>query len=53
MTLSKKLAQGQALPRGHWHGVDPRTKVVPAKKGKQAPYQRKSRRQADTQAQED
>ena len=27
--------------RGSWHGVNPVTKTVPAKKGKGAPYKRK------------
>ncbi len=44
MKVSEKVEQGQSLPRGSWHGVDPRTKVVPAKKGQKAPYSRQSRR---------
>ncbi len=38
------LRQGGTLPRGSWRGTDPRTKVVPAKKGQKAPYRRQPRR---------
>ena len=47
MRVSEHLAQGQKLPRGDWHGVDPRVRVVPAKKGQTAPYRRKPRRQGE------
>ena len=47
MRVSEHLAQGRPLPRGDWHGVDPRTHVVPAKKGRSAPYRRQPRRQGD------
>lgn len=47
MKVSEKLAQGRSLPRGTWHGVDPRTKVVPARKGQSAPYRRHDRRRRD------
>ncbi|PSR31232.1 MAG: hypothetical protein C7B46_17080 [Sulfobacillus benefaciens] len=42
--ISDKLAQGAALPRGDWHGVIPRTQVVPAKNGRKAPYRCRPRR---------
>lgn len=44
---SKKVAQGQALPRRSWHGVNPRTKAVPAKKGRKVPYCRQTRRKGE------
>lgn len=44
MKVSEQLESGRALPRGDWQGVDPRTKVVPPKKGKNAPYRRQARR---------
>lgn len=47
MNVSQKVVQGQPLPRGSWRGVDPRTKVVPAKKGTKAPYRRQSRRKGN------
>lgn len=47
MRVSEKIAQGAVLPRGSWHGVDPRTQVVPAKKGRKAPYRRQPRRKQD------
>ncbi|MCL5117036.1 MAG: hypothetical protein M1272_07800 [Firmicutes bacterium] len=47
MKVSERLEQGQSLPRGSWRGVDPRTKVVPAKKGQKSPYSRQSRRKSD------
>lgn len=47
MRVSEKIAQGQSLPQGSWRGVDPRTKVIPAKKGKAAPYRRQARRKGD------
>lgn len=45
--LSEKIAQGYALSRGNWEDVDPRTKVVPPKRGKQAPYRRQTRRKGE------
>ncbi len=47
MRLSERIEQGQSLPRGQWGPVDPRTRVVPAKRGKGALYQRQPRRKAD------
>jgi hypothetical protein len=41
------LRQGGSIPRGSWRGIDPRTKVVPAKKGKAAPYRRQPRRKGE------
>lgn len=43
--LSDKLRHGASLPRGHW-SVDPRPRVVPAQKGRHAPYRRTARRRA-------
>ena len=43
MRISDALKQGRSLPRQSWGGCDPRTKVVPAKKGRQAPYRRQPR----------
>jgi hypothetical protein len=45
--LSDHLKNGRSLPRGSWHGVDPQSRVVPAKKGRRAPYHRQTRRQQD------
>ena len=49
--LSEKIAQGYALPRGDWQDVDPRTKIVPPKRGKHAPYRRQPRRKGEEYAQ--
>lgn len=47
MRVSEKLARGATLPQGSWHGVNPRTQVVPAKKGRKAPYRRQPRRKRE------
>ncbi|PSR30163.1 MAG: hypothetical protein C7B46_18190 [Sulfobacillus benefaciens] len=47
--LSDKLRHGASLPRGHW-SVDPRPRVVPAQKGRHAPYRRTARRRASAAA---
>lgn len=47
MRVTEKIAEGKRLGRGRWGQVDPRTRVVPAKRGKHVPYQRQSRRKAD------
>lgn len=52
MKVSEKVAQGQSLGRGSWQGVDPRTKIVPPKKGKKAPYRRQFRRKGDRAAED-
>lgn len=44
MKTSDRLRRGQRLPRGSWQGVHPRMRVIPARKGRKAPYRRQPRR---------
>ena len=48
MRVSEQLRDGASLPREDWRGMDPRTRVVPAKKGRKAPYQRQARRRRES-----
>lgn len=43
---SDRLREGVKLPRRLWP-IHPRTKVVPPKRGRKAPYKRKARRKGE------